>query len=292
MNEQYEVAHLPFRKTWQSQGMGVGSHEKIKAIDLGKLADYPNETKAYASFTGKIVYKGAIANGNGTILESVNKVFAPDGVIDYMCVVLWHDNDISDIQLGKVYKQDEKYYDMGTANAPGQFHCHLEVIRGKYKGWNGTTSNGSLKFINAIEPYKALFLTEDTILKYSDYPWKRVVGTPISKNEKSDQIEVLAYDLNCRSTPNGSVLGYINKGTYNILESVKNGSYTWYKVEEGKYIAYDPKWAIIRLKTSVEDMQKQILELKEVISIKDKEILSLKTEISKYTPIQAYVKKD
>lgn len=35
------------------------------------------------------------------------------------------------------------------------------------------TSKGSYKFENTIEPYNALFLEDDTLIKYSDYTWTK-----------------------------------------------------------------------------------------------------------------------
>jgi hypothetical protein len=279
-----EKAHFPLRKTWQSQGMnGSASHKDTFAIDFGKLTTYPNDTQLFAPFTGKIVYKGSYNNGNGIVIESLEKVKYADGTEDHMSVATWHDSDTTDIALGQVYKQDEKYTDMGTANAVGQFHTHLEVIRGKYKGWSGTTSQGALKFINAIEPYKALFLTEDTILKYSDYPWKvlpkeiKRYGTPVETNLSLDQVLVNTKILNVRETPNGKLLGYINEGLYNVLNRQDKDGYTWYEVEPSKWIAYDKSWAIFYSKKVIE----QPIKNKPVEPPKEDEPIVIPTEPEK-----------
>jgi hypothetical protein len=50
--------------------------------------------------------------------------------------------------------------------------------------------------------------------------------------------------LRARTEPNlkGTVLGYVNKGIYNVGESVRADGYIWYKIEDF-WCAYDKAWA-------------------------------------------------
>jgi len=244
-----EKAIFPLRKCWESQPMYVGSHIEIKAIDFGWLKDYPNETKLYAPFDGKIVFIDKYEYGQGIAFESLEKVEYADGTIDYMTLWTGHDNDVSNLKVGQVIKQGAYYSDMGTAPNVGK-HCHLEVQKGKFVKPTKVTSVKSYKLDNTIEPFKALFLTEDTLLKDSKYQWKLlpkenvILGTPVKRDINTTQIDVLTDILRVRDNPNGNILGYIKKGIYNILNSKKLDDYLWCEVEPNRWVAYSSDWAI------------------------------------------------
>lgn len=282
-------ATFPILKTWESQPMNTGSHKDIKAIDFGVLNPY-NETKLYAPFDGKIVYVDSQSKGGGIAFESLEKVKYADGTEDYM--TLWTGHDNKPPKLGVTYKQGEYYSDMGTAGGV-PIHCHLEVIKGKFKMATKVTSVGSYKFDNTIEPYKALFLNKDGLIKYSKYKWTSLpdtVGTPVQRNEYVEQIEVIADVLRARKKPSlkGEVLGYINQGFYNIISSTVADNYNWYEVEKDIWIAYNEEWEIIYPKKETEEeLKKQLEEQKRIneeltkINLEfEKEITNLKNKLN------------
>lgn len=259
-------AIFPILKTWESQHMNEGSHKDTKAIDFGVLSPY-KDTKLTAPFDGKVVYVDTQANGGGIAFESLEKVRYVNGTEDYM--TLWTGHDNKPPKLGAIYKQGEYYSDMGTAGGVAT-HCHLEVIKGKFKMTNKVTSVGAYKFDNTIEPYKALFLNKEGLIKYSKYKWTTLpdtVGTPVKRNEYIDQIEVIAEVLRARKKPSlkGEVLGYINQGIYNIISSTQADGYTWYQVEQNVWIAYNKEWETLlpKKETEEEQLKKEIKTLKE-----------------------------
>ena len=69
----------------------------------------------------------------------------------------------------------------------------------------------------------------------------KIVGTSLitKENKNIDQIKVVGRMLRCRKNPslNGEILGYIDYGIYNILETKENDNYTWYKIGDDKWIA-------------------------------------------------------
>ena len=257
-------AIFPILKTWESQPMGTGSHKDTKALDFGVLSPY-KDTKLTAPFDGKVVFVDTQANGGGIAFESLEKVKYVDGTEDYM--TLWTGHDNTPPKLGAIYKQGEHYSDMGTAGGVA-IHCHLEVIKGKFKMTNKVTSVGAYKFDNTIEPYKALFLNKEGLIKYSKYKWTTLpdtVGTPVARNEYVEQIEVIATVLRARKQPSlkGEVLGYMNQGIYNIISSTQADGYTWYQVEENVWIAYDKEWETLlpRTKTEEEKLKEENAQL-------------------------------
>ena len=274
-------AKFPIGKTWESQRMNVGSHIDTKAIDFGVLVPY-NDTKLMAPFDGKVVFVDSQAVGGGIAFESLEKVIYADGTVDYM--TLWTGHDNKPPKVGDVFKQGEHYSDMGTAGGVDK-HCHLEVQKGKFKRPTTLTSAGAYKIENSIEPFRALYINDDTIIKKTSYTWTKLpdtVGTPVKRNEYVDQLEVVATMLNARetATTSGKRLGYIEPGIYNILGKSTADGYTWYNVEPNMWIAYNEEWEILLpKKEDPEVLKKQIAELQKTNEQLNGEIKILKDKL-------------
>ena len=239
-------AMFPISKTWVSQAMNVGSHKGTLAIDFGVLNPY-NVTALTAPFNGTVVHVDPASKGAGVAFQSDEKVLYVNGTYDYM--TLWTGHDNNPPKVGTKFKQGQVYSHMGTAGGV-QKHCHLEVQRGKFimpTKFVKTDYGNVYKLDNALEPFKALFLHEGDLIKYSPYSWEvapMTVGTPVPRNEYVDQIEVISVILNARNKPSlkGTRLGYITPGIYNILQEALADGYTWYEVEKNIWIAYNKEW--------------------------------------------------
>ncbi len=203
-----QVATFPIFKTWESQSMNEGSHLYIKAIDFGVLNPY-NVTELKAPFDGKIVFVDKKSNGGGIAFESLEKVQFANGEIDYMTVWTGHDNKPP--KKGTTFKQGEVYSHMGTAGGVSE-HCHLEVIKGKFKMTKEVTNKGSYKFDNTIEPFNALIVPEDYLIKYSKYKWKNTPETIEEIKHISNENYKTLFDMNIR----------INAGTQYSRKLVKD----------------------------------------------------------------------
>lgn len=176
----YEKATFPMKYLNVTQGVnGYFSHLGTYALDLGGRDTGIDDV--VAPFTGVIKKIYSPGNGNWVWLESSNPVEYTDGTIDYMTIMVVHDNNISDLWVGKLLKQGEVFYQEGTSgNAYGN-HIHLECGRGRFSGsgWHATgtfTSSGLAIWTinNGIAPYNALFVRQDTIVYDSGgYNWRR-----------------------------------------------------------------------------------------------------------------------
>lgn len=171
----YEYAMFPMTYLNISQGVnGSFSHQGTNAIDItGK--DSGIDT-AYAPFTGvvKRIYQGYVV-----WLESSNPVIFADGTVDYMTIMVMHDNDTSDLYVGKKINQGERFFEEGTAGYATGNHIHLECAKGKFQG-NGwyKNSQGQWMIYNSIVPYNALHLSSSTVVKNGyGYNWKQVAHT-------------------------------------------------------------------------------------------------------------------
>lgn len=251
-----EKAIFPLKYMNQTQGVNGGySHQGTFAIDYGTKNG--TALDVYAPFTGTIK-KIYTKSGNFVWLESNEKVAWADGSVDYMTVMTGHDNNVSDLYVGKIIKQGEVYYRQGNAGNATGVHVHIEVGKGKFtgSGWY-ENSYGNWTINNGVHPVKAFYVSNTEVKNNGGYAWVNIIGMPVSRDNKKNQIEVMVNDLRCRKSPNGTILGYVNKGIYNILDSSKNGNYTWYMIGSDNWIAYDPSWAKLYLISNQSDNSNQ-----------------------------------
>lgn len=148
---------------------GSFSHQGDKALDLSGKDTSISDLKA--PFTGTI--KRIYSSVNAVWLESNEKVKYADGTIDYMTVLTMHDNDVSNLYVGKVVKQGEIYYQEGTRGYATGNHIHLTVGKGKYtaNGWY-KNSNGNWVINNQYDVHKALYLRDSVnVINGGGYDW-------------------------------------------------------------------------------------------------------------------------
>ena len=252
-----EKAVYPLKYMNITQGVnGSYSHMGTNAIDIGNRG-YKEDL--YAPFNGiiKKVYK---ASGNFVWLQSKDKVKWADGTIDYMTVMTGHDDNVESLYVGKEIKAGEVYYTQGNAGNSTGIHVHIEVGKGKYtgSGWY-QNSQGRWMINNSVRPETAFFVKPDTVIvNDAGYNWINIIKNPTIKNDLVDQIEIKVNNLRCRKTPNGEILGFIEKGFYDIIGNEKNGDYTWYKIAESNWVAYDKSWSNLHIVKNKEDIVKDI----------------------------------
>lgn len=219
---------------------GSFSHKGINAIDLaGKNSSIEN---VHAPVDMKIVkmYKYN-SMGNCVITTSINKVKFPDGTIDYATFQFMHDNNISDLYLGKVIKQWDIFYQEGKSGYATGNHIHLAVKKGKFEGLD---KNGwSMK--NAINTQKAFYLVIGlhNVIGLMGNVYKKVkskiyVAPTIKKWSKPIYYKSTVNGLNARLSPSisGKVYKVLNKKTNAIkyYGQIKVNGYTWF-VFKNKY---------------------------------------------------------
>ena len=141
-----------------TQADHVGSHRDSYAVDEAGSdggIDY-----LVAPFTG-VIKKIYTSDGNEVWLESTNQVQFADGTVDYMTILFCHDNDVSNLKVGQVIKQGQRFYEEGTkGNAQGN-HCHFECARGKCSGtgWH-KNSAGYWSINNSKKVSECLFIDD------------------------------------------------------------------------------------------------------------------------------------
>ena len=167
-----------------TQGYMEGTHKDSYAIDnAGKDSGISD---IYAPFTG-IIKKIYTTDANEVWLESIEPVEYPDGTIDYMTVLFAHDNDISNLFVGKRINQKEIFYQEGTKGNVTGNHCHIECGKGRYNGTGWHKNNaGYWSINNGKKPEECLWL-DDTIkvLNGNNYHFKKISTEIVDKKEET-----------------------------------------------------------------------------------------------------------
>jgi hypothetical protein len=168
-----------------------------------------SDTNAYAPFDCTVTHKLNEA-AHPIIIESDNNVIFADGTIGKMTIMVLHDNNVDDINVGDKFKQGEKFYQMGTAADPSVnitgAHVHIEIARGSFKNVSNSNIKKEIRNkSNAIHLYDALFLYDGTNI--------------ISKKGIESNFKMVSdYDENIRafnSSISTSVAGYYYLTTSN-----------------------------------------------------------------------------
>lgn len=272
-----------------TQGMNGGfSHNGELAIDIGSNCEYFK-----APFTGTI--KRIYEPCNAVWLESNEKVLYADGTVDYMTIMTLHDNDVSNLYVGKVIKQNEIYYQPGVKGKVTGSHIHLGVGKGKFTGNGWHKGEYQPKIDGYAWPINNQYNVVDALFVYKDveitngygYNWKRTddfmvneITPNVERDETKNQVEVFVDQLRVRTEPNlnGKILGFAKKGFYNVLDKAEADGYTWFKIADNQWIAYSEDWGKYYPK---EKDYKQLYEesLKEISKLKE-EINQLNNKIS------------
>lgn len=186
-----QVSVFPMEVCTITQGiMNAFSHRGLYAWDLaGRDA---NRCELFAPFDCEIVWKKPNRTRTGIVFTNTTKVLTPRGEFAprMLNVLLWHDNDTSDLWTGKFIQQGEKLYDEGIAgNATGN-HIHLMVGIGLYDGSYPLFRTRFLTWAvkNQVDPI-GIFFNNDTVMRNGrGYHWQ--TWTEV---KKADDLKVIDF---------------------------------------------------------------------------------------------------
>jgi hypothetical protein len=133
------------------------------------------------------------------VWESLDTVHLANGMIDYLTIIVYHDNDIQNgiTQVGTIKRQGEVFNKTGTGGNVTGDHMHLETGYGRYN-LSYSTGSGTAEYKyhitdyttpKRLHNYNALFIN-DTVPRHSSqyptqYPWVSYTGpTPTSKKHR------------------------------------------------------------------------------------------------------------
>ncbi len=215
-----EYALFPGNVLNITQGVNGGySHGNTNAIDLVGNSDY------FAPFSGTITY--IWTECNGVVLQSDSEVYYADGNYGYMSVMFMHDNDISDLWVGKHINQGEIFYQPGVKGWATGTHLHLCVRSGQDKFLNDY-DNGN------VLPYDALYLKDTTnVVNGYGYNWRTCNPNPLG-NPVDLGTDFYAVIIN---VPAWKHLHYEENGNV-VLRSAQDNTRQIWKFERQSDLSY------------------------------------------------------
>lgn len=168
-----------------TQGYNEGTHKDSFAIDNADIDT--GISNIYAPFTG-IIKKIYSNDANEVWLESIDKQEYPDGTIDYMTIMFAHDNDVSDLFVGKRINKGEVFYSEGTKGNTTGAHCHIECGKGKFTstGWHKNSAN-YWSINNGKAPEDCLWIDDSIkIIDNYGYNFKKISTNPVDNNSQNN----------------------------------------------------------------------------------------------------------
>ena len=287
-----EKAMYPIKTIRITQRDHQGTHADCFATD--EAGPDGGISSLFAPFTG-IIKKIYSKDANEVWLESIEPVLFADGTKDYMTIMFCHDNDVSDLWVGKVIKQGEVFYQEGTKGYATGNHVHFECAKGKFIGTGWHKDNDGYWYINNGKLVTDCLFVDDSynVIQTLGLSFKNVkevepkkYGSPVARNEYVNQIKINADNVRARTSPNGDIIGYMNPGIYNSIEYTTVEGYDWHKVEDGLYCAMG-EWAewLPKKEKPVEqpkndDTDTKINELNKTIDNLNNQIKRLKEELN------------
>lgn len=121
------------------------------------------------------------------VWESLEQVHLANGMIDYLTITVYHDNDIANgiTQVGTIKRQGQEFNKTGTGGNVSGDHMHLETGYGRYTT-SSSSSYGTAEYKyhitdwtapKRLHNYNALFINDtDPIDSPSGYNWVTFQG--------------------------------------------------------------------------------------------------------------------
>lgn len=156
----FPMKYVSITQIW---GSGTYSHQNLIAIDFVAKGNESNQpVYAPCDVICKRIYE---KDAHEVWFQSTDKVLCADGSEQYICFMFAHSDDVSFLEVGKVYKQFEPIYYTGTYGNVTAPHCHLEVGIGEFTG-NGWSLNKNKvwEINNAVPPNTILWLESNMIV--------------------------------------------------------------------------------------------------------------------------------
>ena len=123
--------------------------------------------------------------------ESINPVHLANGRIDYLSIIVYHDNDIENnnyYAVGTIKRQGEVFNKTGTGGHVTGDHVHLETGYGRFTNPNNHYHIEDSGGVHRLHNYDALFINDTSPYQsLGNYSWKTFQGgspTPPSENKR------------------------------------------------------------------------------------------------------------
>ena len=201
---------------------------------------------------------------NQIFIWSKEKVYFANGDYDYFTLLVGHinDRDFNSNLIGKTYKRGENIVKQGyDGTYIGNEHLDIVVAKGLQSTWVKNSYNewvlpNSLKFEEVFyidSNYNNIISLNG--IKFKEIPVDAYISLPhvVAKDDSINQVGVIVTDLRVRTQPNlnADIIGFCKEGIYNVLNIFKDDLYTWYEIENDKWIASLEGWVRFYPKTEI-----------------------------------------
>ena len=215
-----------------NQGYTLG---KIVAHSDGVVVSVRNNCNKTYSNSNSAIAEWGDSYGNYVLIRH-NKLYTMYAHLSYGSVC---------VSPNQKVKAGQKIGYMGNTGHSNGGHLHFEVRTGE--SW--TTRIDPTPYFN-------------TDLSIS-------IISKVDRDKNKKQLEILLDDnMRVRTEPvinDNNILGIINKGFYNILDTISKNDYTWVKIADNQYVALIDGYSVIR------DIEKENIELDENKEIEENE---------------------
>lgn len=126
-------------------------------------------------------------DGNTVWWQSQNKVRFADGTIDYLAMMIIHDNNLDGIYIGAKYSQGQQIAQEGTAGMANGNHLHIEFAKGKLTSKYAKNAKGYY-LPNSIAIETVCFADGTTFMTSSNWGWKYTKDVPVTSASKPSAI--------------------------------------------------------------------------------------------------------
>ena len=174
---------------------------------------------------------------------------------------------------------------------------HVEVVEicGTHKEQVQTSASdyGGNQFYNAMRTndngrwglsdsfyFRGFIYQPEDVQKWINGEPKPTITPTVPRDEYKDQLEVIVPQLNVRTSPSTSSesLGYAPQGIYDYLETTENEGYTWYRIADNQWVAYNEEWETIYPKKEDKYVELKILDEKDGYALVDLDKVWIKKE--------------
>ncbi len=135
-----------------------------------------------------------------------------------------------------------------------------KVTKGQVIGYMGNTGNSYGAHLH-FEVYKNNARTDP--LNYLDVDLLSSTLKPVTRDENKDQLKVNVNDLRIRTGPSttSSIIELATENSiYNYYETKSSEGYTWYRIDDNKWLANKDNWCTIYPKTQPIDNEEKLKE--------------------------------
>lgn len=155
--EEYQLCYFPMNTLRITQNENIGTHKGSLAMDFAG-ADTTKEW-CFAPCDLKVIRIRTEPENCGEIyFESLKPVKFADGTVDYLHLLMLHDDNSCNLVANQTIKQNEKFYREGGKykGNPNHYAAHIHVEAGKGK-WNTAYQFANEHGVYVIENQQHLY---------------------------------------------------------------------------------------------------------------------------------------